>query len=78
MGPKIGYKQTDTQTEKQIFTYRIDQFSEMYDLYFMKKYFNQVKFCYDRTKLAKKAKHVSVFSMTKNKLTMELSVKKWM
>ena len=76
MGPKIGYKQTDTQTEKQIFTYRIDQFSEMYDLYFMKKYFNQVKFCYDRTKLAKKEKHVSVFSMTKNKLTMELSVKK--
>ena len=31
----IGYKQTETQTEKQIF--RIDQFSDMYDFYFMKK-----------------------------------------
>ncbi len=33
----IGYKQTETQTEKQIFTYRIEQFSDMNDFYFMKK-----------------------------------------
>ena len=36
----IGYKQTDTQTEKQIYTYR--SIFRMYNFYFMKKYLNPV------------------------------------